>query len=148
MAEHSAVNRRVVGSSPTWGAKKWCMGSKNPIHHFFFHRRTRTAAVVNASAVRWQSRRAPSPQPSFDALPGEPRKIVHFVDEMHDYFVHSGQYGQAKPLKMIAKRNFFQTPFFQETCNLPQIVYECANQGLKPVAQSKGLLYSMQIYFL
>ena len=22
MAEHSAVNRRVVGSSPTWGAKK------------------------------------------------------------------------------------------------------------------------------
>ena len=23
MAEHSAVNRRVVGSSPTWGAKIW-----------------------------------------------------------------------------------------------------------------------------
>ena len=22
MAEHSAVNRRVVGSSPTWGAKR------------------------------------------------------------------------------------------------------------------------------
>ena len=48
MAEHSAVNRRVVGSSPTWGAKKpgrktrsFCIPRRNLINMSF----QRTASV-------------------------------------------------------------------------------------------------------
>ena len=51
--EHAAVNRRVVGSSPTWGAKKTGTASVVPVFLVFKLCSAQRSCVTAASAVNW-----------------------------------------------------------------------------------------------
>ena len=81
--EHAAVNRGVVGSSPTWGAKRKS-SAESTAFSFVFSRgleaalRNRSGGAILAAAKRRCETAQPGGQASRErsegALPGEPKK--------------------------------------------------------------------------